>query len=182
MECSKPGLPVHHELPKLAQIHVHRVRDAIKPSHPLSCPSPPAFNVSQHQGLFQWVSSLHQVAKSIGVSASTSVLPMNNQDWFPLGLTCLISLKSKGLSRVFSKSTVQVFSKTTVQKHNSLLLIFLYSSTLSSIHQFSSVQSLNHVRLFATSWTACQAVPDHHQLLKATQTQSLLSWWCHPTI
>ena len=52
MECSKPGLPVHHELPKLAQIHVHRVRDAIKPSHPLSSPSPPAFNLSQHQGLF----------------------------------------------------------------------------------------------------------------------------------
>ena len=106
MECSKPGFPVHHKLPKLAQTHVHRVGDAIKPSHSLSSPSPPAFNFSQHQGLFQWV-SLDQVAKSIGVSASTSVLPMNIQDWFSLGLTCLISLKSKGLSRVFSNTTVQ---------------------------------------------------------------------------
>ena len=64
----------------------------------------PAFNISQHQGLFQWVSSLHQVAK---VSASTSVLPMNIQDWLPLGWTGWISLLSKGLSRVFSDTTVQ---------------------------------------------------------------------------
>ena len=61
MVCSRPGLPVHHQLPELAQNHVHWVSDATQPSHPLS-PSPPAFNLSQHQGLFQWVSSLHQVA------------------------------------------------------------------------------------------------------------------------
>ena len=63
MDCSRPGLPVHHQLPELTQIHVHWVSDAIQPSHPLSSPSPPAFNLSQHQGLFQWVSSSHQVAK-----------------------------------------------------------------------------------------------------------------------
>ena len=63
MDCSMPGLPVHHQLPELARTHVHWVSDAIQPSHPLSSPSPPAFNPSQHQGLFQWVSSLHQVAK-----------------------------------------------------------------------------------------------------------------------
>ena len=62
MECSMPGLPVHHQLPELSQTHVHRVGDAIHPSHPLSSPSP-AFSLSQHQGLFQWVSSSHQVAK-----------------------------------------------------------------------------------------------------------------------
>ena len=56
-------LPIHHQLPELTQIHVHRVGDAIQPSHPLSSPSPPTFNLSQHQGLFQWVSSSHQVAK-----------------------------------------------------------------------------------------------------------------------
>ena len=77
------------------------------PSHPLSSPSPPTFNLSQHQFLFQWVSSSHQVAKSIGVSASTSILPMNIQDWFPLGWTGWISLQAKGLSRVFSNTTVQ---------------------------------------------------------------------------
>ena len=63
MDCIMPDLPVHHQLPELAQTHVHRVGDAIQPSHPLSSPSPPAFHLSQHQGLFQWVSSLHQVAK-----------------------------------------------------------------------------------------------------------------------
>ena len=63
MDCSTPGLLVLHHLPELAQIHVHWVSDAIQPSHPLLSPSPPAFNHSWHQGLFQWVSSLHQVAK-----------------------------------------------------------------------------------------------------------------------
>ena len=53
MNCSTPGLPVHHQLPELSQIHVHHVSDAIQPSHPLSFPSPPAFNIPQHQGLFQ---------------------------------------------------------------------------------------------------------------------------------
>ena len=77
MDCSTPGFPVHHQLPELAQTHVHRVGDAIQPSHLLSSPSPPAFNLSQHQGLFQWISSLHQVGWSIGASDSASVLPMN---------------------------------------------------------------------------------------------------------
>ena len=63
MDCSKPGLPVHHELPESTQTHVHWVSDAIQPSHPLSSPSLPALNLSQHQGLLKWVSSLHQVAK-----------------------------------------------------------------------------------------------------------------------
>ena len=62
MNCSTPGFPVHHQLPESTQTHVHRVSDAIQPSHSLSSPSP-TFNLSQHQGLFQWVSSLHQVAK-----------------------------------------------------------------------------------------------------------------------
>ena len=63
MNRSTPGLPVHHQLPEFTQTHVHRVGDAIQPSHPLSSPSPPAPNPSQHQGLFQWVNSLHDVAK-----------------------------------------------------------------------------------------------------------------------
>ena len=63
MDCSTPGLPVHHQLPELAQTHVYRVGDVIQPSHPLSSPSPPVFILSQHRGLFKWVSSSHQVAK-----------------------------------------------------------------------------------------------------------------------
>ena len=62
-DCSMPAFPVHHQLLKLTQTHVHWADDAIQPSHPLSSPSPPAPNPSQHQGLFQWVSSLHEVAK-----------------------------------------------------------------------------------------------------------------------
>ena len=63
MDCSTPGLPVHHQLSEPAQTHVHRVGDAIPPSHPLSSPFPLAFSLSQHQGLLQGVSSLHQLAK-----------------------------------------------------------------------------------------------------------------------
>ena len=63
MDCSMPGLPVHHHLQEFNQTHVHWVSDAIQPSHPLSSPSSPIFNLSQHQGLFKWVSSSHQVAK-----------------------------------------------------------------------------------------------------------------------
>ena len=63
MNRSTPGLPVHHQLLEFTQTHVHRVSDAIQPSHPLSSPSPPAPSPSQHQGLFQWVNSSHEVAK-----------------------------------------------------------------------------------------------------------------------
>ena len=65
MACSTPGLPVHHHLPEFIQTHVHRVGDAIHPSHPLSSPSPPARNLSQHQALFKWVSSSHQVVEGL---------------------------------------------------------------------------------------------------------------------
>ena len=107
MNHSMPGLPVHHQLSESIQTLAHWVSDAIQPSHPLPSPSLPALNLSQNQGLFKWVSSLHQVAKIIGVSASTSVLPMNTQDWSPFRWTGWISLQSKGLSRGFSNTTVQ---------------------------------------------------------------------------
>ena len=92
--------------------------ESVMPSHPLRSPSPPTFNLSQHQGLFQWVQFFTSGGQSIGASASASVLTMNIQDWFPLGLTGLISLLSKGLSRVFSN---------TIQKHQffGAQLIFL---------------------------------------------------------
>ena len=106
INCSTPGLPVYHQLPEFTQTHIHWVGDAIQPSHPLSSPSPPAPNPSQHQSfpisqLFAWS------GQSIGVSASAAVLPMNTQDWSPLGWTGWISLQSKGLSRVFSNTTLQ---------------------------------------------------------------------------
>ena len=105
MNHSMPGLPVHHQLPEFTQTHVHWVGNVIQPSHPLASPSPPAFNISQHQGL----RSLRRASggQSIRVSAWKSILPVNTQDWSPLGWTGWISLQSKGLSRVFSNTTVQ---------------------------------------------------------------------------
>ena len=90
MDCSTPGFPVHHQLPELAQTHVHWVGDAIQPSHPLSSPSTPTFNLSQHQGLFKWVSSSHQVAKywsfsfRISPSDEYSGLIFFRVDWLDL--------------------------------------------------------------------------------------------------
>ena len=72
MDCSMPGLPDHHKLLEFTQTHIHWVGGAIQPSHPLSSPSPPTFNLSQHQDLFQWVSSSHQVAKYWSFSFSIS--------------------------------------------------------------------------------------------------------------
>ena len=108
MNRSTPGLPVHHQLLEFTRTHVHRVGDAIQPSHPRSSPSSPVPNPSQHQSLFQWVNSAWG-GQTIGVSASTSVLPVNTLDWSPLGWTGWISLQSKGLSRVFSNTTVQKY-------------------------------------------------------------------------
>ena len=90
IDCSMPGFPVPYQLPELTQTHVHRVGDAIQPSHPLLCPSPPTFNFSQHRGLFQWVSSSHQVA--IYWSLNFSINPSNEysglisfrMDWLDL--------------------------------------------------------------------------------------------------
>ena len=107
MNCSTPGLHVHHQLPEFTQTHIHRISDAIQPSHPLvvpfsSCPqSLPASGSFPKSELFSWG------GQSIGVSASASVLPVNTQDWSPLGWNGWISLQSKGLSRVFSSTTVQ---------------------------------------------------------------------------
>ena len=100
MDCSMSGLPVHHQLPEFTQTHVHWVGDAIQPSHPLLSPSPLPFNVSQHQSLFQWVSSSHQVAKvlsfsfSISPSSQYSGLISSRMDWLDL-------LEVQGITWIF---------------------------------------------------------------------------------
>ena len=106
MNHSMPGFLVHHQLPEFTETHVHRVSDAIQPSHPLSSPSPapeslPASESFPMSQLFTWG------GQSIGISALASVLPKNTQDWSPSEWTGWISLQSKGLSRVFSNTTVQ---------------------------------------------------------------------------
>ena len=106
LNCSTPDLPVHHPLLELAQTHVHQVSDAIQTSHPLLSPFvlPSIFPSIMVFSMSQFFASGGQ---SIGVSASTSVLPMKIKGWSPLGWTGWISLQSKGLSGIFSNTTVQ---------------------------------------------------------------------------
>ena len=102
MNCSTPGLTVPHCLPKFAQVHVHCISDAIQPSHPLMSSSPSALSLSQHQH----PTSQLFASDDQNTWASASILPVSIQGWFPLRLTGLISLLSKGLSGVFSSTTV----------------------------------------------------------------------------
>ena len=107
MECSIPGLPVHHQLLEFTQTHVHRVNEAIQPSHSPVTRFSSCLQFFPASRSFQTSQFFPSGSQSIGVSASTSVLPINIQDWFPLGWAGWISLQSKGLSRVFSNTTVQ---------------------------------------------------------------------------
>ena len=105
MHCNKLGLPVPHYLPEFAQVNVHWISDTIQLSHPLQSSSPFALDLSQHQGFFQWLCSMHPVDKVSGASASASVLLRNIHSWFPLGLTGLIFLLSNRLLTVISSTT-----------------------------------------------------------------------------
>ena len=122
MDCSIPGFPVHHQLSELAQTHVHWVDDAIQPSHPLSSPSPLAFKLS-HIRVFSNESVIY-IRWPKYWSFSFSISPyMNIQDWLPLELTNFIS-----------KELTSVFTIPQFKNNNSLAFSFLYSSTLTSIH------------------------------------------------
>ena len=120
MDCSTSGLPVHHQLPELTQTRVHWVTDAIQPSHPLLSPSPPAFNLSQHQGLFKWVSSSHQVAKLM-LSFSFSISPSNEYSG-------LISFRMDWLDLLAVQGTL----KNLLQHHSSKASILRRSAFLKS--------------------------------------------------
>jgi len=106
MDCSTPGFPVLYYFLEFAQTQVHWVGDAIQPPHPLLSPSLPALNLSQCQGLFQWVGFSCQVVKVLELQLQHLSLQRIFRGWFPLELTGLISLLSKRLSRVFSSTTV----------------------------------------------------------------------------
>ena len=138
MDCSTPGFLVHHCLLEFVQTHVHWLGDAIQPSHPLSSPfcCLQSFPASGSLLMSQFFASGGQ---STGTSALASVFPMNIQGWFPLGLTSLISLQSKGLSRLFSN--------TTVQKHQPSVLSLLYGPTLTSIHDYWKNHSFDYTDL-----------------------------------
>ena len=116
MDCSMPGFPVQHQLPESTQTHLHLVNDAIQPSHPLSSPSPAVFNLSQHQSLFQWVSSSHQVAKVL-LSFSFSSSPFNEYSG-------LISFRMGCLDLLAVQGTL----KSLLQHHSSKPLILQCSA------------------------------------------------------
>ena len=140
MNHSMPGLPVHHQLPEFTQTHIHWVGDAIQPSHSLSSPSPPALNLSQHQDLFQWVSSSHQVAKilefqlqhqSFQWTLSTDFLRM---DWLDL-LAVQGTLKSLLQHHSSKASSLLHLAKEFYSP--------LYSPTFTSIHDHWKNHSLD---------------------------------------
>ena len=159
MNRSMPGLPVHHQFLESTQTHVHCVADAIQPSHPPSCPSPPALNLSQSQGLFKWVSYSHQVAKVLEFSFSIS--PSNEYSG-------LISFRMSKLDLL----AVQGTPKSLLQHHISKVSIpqssAFFMVQLAHPH-ISSVQSLSRVQLFATPWTTT-----HQASLSITNSWNLL--------
>ena len=152
MDCSTPGLPVHHQFPKLAQTHVHPVSDDVQPSHPLSSPASLAFNLPQHQGLFQW-SVLHirwPKYWSFNFSGSSyneySGLISFRMDWLDL-------LVSKGLSRVFSNTTVQKYKFFSTQ-------LSLQSSC--HIHTWLLEAGILHIECILHTAYWVQHFPQHH--------------------
>ena len=140
MNCSTPGLPVHHQLPEFTQTHVHCVSEAIQSPHPLLSPSPPTFNLSQHQGLFQWVCFSHQVAKVLGIQLQhqTFLWKLWNDLLYNglVGTPC--SPRDPEVQEVQESSPTPQFKAI-----NSSALSFLHSSPLTSIHDYWKNHSLD---------------------------------------
>ena len=128
VDCSVPGFLVHHQLPEFAQTHIHHIGDAIQPSHPLSSPSPPTFNLPQHQNLFKWVSSSHQVAKVLEFQ-----LQHQSFQWTPRTDFLLDGLVGSPCSPRDSQESSPTPQFKII---NSSTLSFLYSPTLTSIHDY----------------------------------------------
>ena len=164
MNCSTPGLPVHHQLPEFTQTHVYRVGNAIQPSHPLSSPSPPAPNPSQHQGLFQWVNSSHEVAKVLEFQ-----LQHQSFQWTPR--TDLL--------------TVQGTHKSLLQHHSSKVSLLWHSAFF--IVQLSHPYMTTEKTITLTRWTFVGKVIAllFNMLSRLVITflprskRLLISWWSH---
>ena len=128
LDCSTPGLPVHRQLPEFTQTHIHWVGDAIQPSHALSSPSLPAFNLSQHQALFKWVSSSHQVAKLLELQFQHQSFQRIFRIYFLWNWLVWSTCSPRDSQE--SSPTPQFKSI------NSLALSFLYGPTLTSTHDY----------------------------------------------
>ena len=127
MDCSTPGLPIHHQLPELAQTHAHWVSDPTQPSHPLSSPSPPALKSFPASGSFPMSQVFASGSQSIGASALASILSLNIQYWFPLGFTALI-LQFRGSQE---SSPISQFKSISSSE-----LSLIYGPIFTSIHDY----------------------------------------------
>ena len=179
MDCSTPGLPVHHQLPESTQTHVHWVSYAIQSPHPLSSPSPPAFNLSQHQNSFPMCQFFTSGGQSIGVSASASVLPVTIQDWFPLGMTGWIFLQSKGLSRVLQHHSLNA----PILRHSAFFIVQLshpYMTTGKTIvlTRQTSVSKIMSLLFNMLSRLVIACLPrSKHLLISQLQSPSAVRFW-----
>ena len=146
MNWNTPGLPVHHH-PGFTQTRVHCIGAAIQPCHPLSSPSPPAFNLSQYQGLFKWVSSSHQVAKILEFQ-----LQHQSFQW-----TLRTDLLLDGLvgSPCSPRDSQESSSTSQFKSINSSVLNFLYSPTLTSIHNYGKNQTIWLDGPLLAKWCLC---------------------------
>ena len=166
MDCSMPVFPVLHQLLELTQTQVHQVSDAIQPSHPPWSPSPPTFNLSQHQGLFKWVSSLHQVAKVLEFQLqyqSYSELISFRTDWLDL-------LPVQGTL----KSLLQHHSsRASILQHSAFFIVqlshpYMTTGKTRALTQFSSVAQSCPTLCNPTN-RSMPGLPVHHQLPESTQ-------------
>ena len=137
MDCSTPGLPAHHQLPELAQTLVHGAGDAIQPSHPLLSPSPPTFNLSQHQGLFKSASSLHQMAKVLEFQ-------LHHQSFQWIFRTDLLYDGLVG-SPCSPRDSLESSPTPQFKSINSLVLSFPYSPTRTFIHDYWKNHNLDSI-------------------------------------
>ena len=135
MNHNTRGLPLHHQLAEFTQTHVHWVSDAIQPSHPLFSPSPPALNLSQHQGLFKWVRSSHQVVKVLEFQ-------LQHQSFQWTSRTDLLQDRPVG-SPCSSRDSQESSPTPQFKSINSSVLSFLYTPTLTSIHDYWKNHSLD---------------------------------------
>ena len=156
MNRSMPGLPVHHHLPDFTQTHVHRVSDAIQPSHPLSSPSPPAPNPSQHQSLFQWVNSSHEVAKVLEFQLQHQSFQRNPR----------ADLLQNGLvgPPCSPRDSQESSPAPQFKSINSSVLSLLHSPTLTSIHDHRKNHSLRGMQIKATM--RCYLTPVRMAIIK----------------
>ena len=152
MDYHMPGIPIHYNLPVFAQTHVHWFSDFIQPSHLLSSSSPPALNLSQYQGHFQWVVSSHQVAKVLELyhqSFQWIFRPDFLWDWLVWPPRCPRNYHESSLATQFKNIFVQI-----VKKENYLVLSLLYGPIVTSVHEYWNNHSFDCMKL-CTKWCLC---------------------------